>query len=118
MKRRVFGWYAEGLQGVPDIHLNHEAEGARSIYWMSSLRLEEGARLTRDDLGVELKKRNVDSRPVFPAISQYPIWGREVAPQPTALRVGRQAMNLPSGVCLRREQVDYVCRQIREVLGA
>ena len=118
MKRRVFDWYAEGLQGVPDIHLNHEAEGAHSIYWMSSLRLEEGARLTRDELGVELKKRNVDSRPVFPAISQYPIWGREVAPQPTALRVGRQAMNLPSGVCLRREQVDYVCRQIREILGA
>ena len=116
MKRRVFGWYAEGLHGVPDIHLNHEVAGAHSIYWMSSLRLDEGARLSRDELSVALKKRNVDTRPVFPAISQYPIWGREVTPQPVALRVGRQAMNLPSGVCLRREQVDYVCRQIREIL--
>ncbi len=116
MKRRVFGWYAEGLRGVPDIHLNRETAGAHSIYWMSSLRLDEGARMSRDDLGAALKKRNVDTRPVFPAISQYPIWGRELAPQPVALRVGRQGMNLPSGVCLRREQVDYVCRQIRELL--
>lgn len=118
MKRRIFGWYAEGLHGVRDIHLNSEADGAFSIYWMSSLRLEETARVSRDELGAELKKRNVDTRPVFPAISQYPIWGRELTSQPTALRVGQQAMNLPSGVCLRREQVDYVCRQIREVLGA
>lgn len=117
MKRRIFAWYAEGLHGVPGIHLNHEVDGARSIYWMSSLRLDEGAPITRDELGAALKKRNVDTRPVFPAISQYPIWGREIDPQPVALRVGRQAMNLPSGVCLRREQVDYVCRQIREILG-
>lgn len=118
MKRRIFGWYAEGLQGVPGIHPNFEAAGAFSIYWMSSLRLEESAKVGRDQLAAELKKRNVDTRPVFPAISQYPIWGREVTPQPTALRVGRQAVNLPSGVCLRREQVDYVCGQIREILGA
>ena len=39
------------------------------------------------------------------------------APLPTAKRIGLQALNLPSGVCLRREQVDYVCRCIREILS-
>lgn len=118
MKRRVFGWYVEGLQDVPGVHLNFEAAGAFSIYWMSSLRLDETVPISRNDLIAELKKRNVDTRPVFPAISQYPIWGREIIPQPTALRVSQQAINLPSGVCLRREQVAYVCRQIREILSA
>jgi perosamine synthetase len=116
MKRRIFEWYAEGLRGVPHIQLNHEVAGARSIYWMSSFLLDEKAGLTRDGLRDALKKRNVDSRPVFPAISQYPIWPLAQPPLPTAKRVGLQALNLPSGVCLRREQVDYVCRCIKEIL--
>jgi perosamine synthetase len=72
----------------------------------------------REALRAELKLRNVDTRPVFPAISQYPIWPREQAPQPNAKRIGDNAINLPSGVLLRREQVDYVCKQIRELAAS
>jgi perosamine synthetase len=117
MKRRVFQWYAEGLADVSCLRLNREVPGARSIYWMSSLFLNEDAPLGRDELQAELKKRNIDTRPVFPAISQYPIWERQIAPQPVALRVSLRGMNLPSGVCLRREEVDYICRNIRELLS-
>jgi perosamine synthetase len=117
-KRRIFGWYAEGLQNVSEIQLNYESEWARSIYWMSSLYLSETARLSRDELRAELKQRNIDTRCVFPAISQYPFWDRKQAPQPTALRVGNQAINLPSGVCLQREDVDYICRAIKDTLHA
>lgn len=117
MKRRLFSWYQEGLDGVPFITLNKEVEKARSIYWMSSLRVDELAPMSRDELIKQLKVRNVDSRPVFPAISQYPIWPRQQRPQPTALRVGLQAINLPSGVCLSKDEVMYVSRQVRELLN-
>jgi perosamine synthetase len=116
MKRRLFSWYKKGLEGVPYIHINQEVLGARSIYWMISIRLDESAPISRNDLMAELKKRNVDTRPVFPAISQYPIWQKRQNPQPTALRVGNQAINLPSGVCLTHEEVTYVCMQIRDLL--
>jgi perosamine synthetase len=118
MKRRLFSWYQEGLEGVPYITLNKEVEGARSIYWMSSLFLDEAAPVSRDDLIKLLKQENIDSRPVFPAISQYPIWPRQQRPQPTALRVGNQAINLPSGVCLTKDEVMYVTKHIRRILGA
>lgn len=117
LKRRLFSWYQEGLEGAPYITLNNEVEGARSIYWMSSLRLDESAPISRDDLMKRLKERNVDTRPVFPAISQYPIWPRQQQPQPTALRVGNQAINLPSGVCLSKDEVMYVAKQIQDILG-
>lgn len=116
MKRRLFSWYEEGLSDVPFISLNKEVEGARSIYWMCSLFLNEYAPLNRDDLIKKLKVVNIDTRPVFPAISQYPIWPRMQTAQPTALRVGLQAMNLPSGVCLTKDEVMYVCAQIRKLL--
>jgi perosamine synthetase len=118
MKRRVFQWYAEGLADVSCIRLSREVPGARSIYWMSSLFLKEDAPLERDELQAELKKRNIDTRSVFPAISQYPIWGRQITPQPVALRVGLRGMNLPSGVCLKRDEVAYVCECIKKVLIA
>jgi len=116
MKRRIFDWYQEGLADTPFITMNKEVEGARSIYWMSSLLLDEACPIYRDELMKLLKARNVDTRPVFPAISQYPIWPRQQAPQPTAMRVGQRAMNLPSGVCLTKDDIFYVAKQIRELI--
>jgi perosamine synthetase len=116
MKRRLFSWYQEGLHNTPFIHLNKEVDGARSIYWMSSLRLDEKAPIDRDSLIVALKRANIDSRPVFPAISQYPIWGHRQEPQLTSLRVGAQALNLPSGVCLKKDEVMYVAANIHKIL--
>jgi perosamine synthetase len=117
MKRRVFSWYEEILHDVPFITLNKEINEARSIYWMSSIRLDVDAPLSRDELMKILKSRNIDSRPVFPAISQYPIWPKQQSPQPIASLVGNQAINLPSGVCLSKDEVMYVARNIKELLS-
>lgn len=115
-KRRIFRWYDERLRGCPHVRLNHEVAGCHSIYWMTSIRVLPSARVSRDDLIRELKNVRIDTRPVFPAISQYPIWPTHQAAQPNALAIGQSAINLPSGVCLREEQVDYVCRSIRKFL--
>ena len=117
-KRRVFGWYAEALDGVPNVTLNHEAPGVRSIYWMTSILLDSAAGISRDHLREALKARNIDTRPVFPAISQYPIWNKAIEAGPTAARIGTQGINLPSGVRLRREQVEYVAEAIADTLAS
>lgn len=117
MKRRLFSWYEARLGSFLGIHLNKEVEGARSIYWMTSIRLDRSLQVSRDELISRLKKRNVDSRPVFPAISQYPIWAVRREPQPVALEIGNTAINLPSGVCLTKSEVMYVCDQIIDILG-
>ena len=116
-KRRIAAWYREGLSGVDGITTWHEAAWARSIYWMSSILVHEGQRLDRDGLRAELRRRNVDTRPVFPAISQYPIWPRQQAPQPNALHIGNHGINLPSGVRLTEDEVAYTCRAIRLAMG-
>lgn len=117
-KRRIFTWYYEELKDVEQVRLNYEMPWARSIYWMVSIYLNEDAGVSRDELMQKLKERNIDTRPVFPAISQYPIWPKEQEPQPIAFKVGNQAINLPSGVCLKREQVEYICKSICEILNS
>jgi perosamine synthetase len=116
-KRRIFSWYHEELEGLEQVKLNYETSWARSIYWMVSICLDESVDMRRDELMQKLKGKNIDTRPVFPAISQYPIWPKEQEPQPMALKIGNQAINLPSGVCLKREQVEYVCNSIRNIIS-
>ncbi len=117
-KRRIFSWYETGLADCKLLELNREDVWARSIYWMSSILLHENAGLSTKQLSEELKHRNVDTRPVFPAISQYPIWSKPQDAQPRAARIAAQGLNLPSGVCLKRQQVEYVCANIRKILQA
>jgi dTDP-4-amino-4,6-dideoxygalactose transaminase len=38
--------------------------------------------------------------------------------QRAASRLGNQGINLPSGVRLRREEADYICESIRQILDA
>ncbi len=84
---------------------------------MSSLRVLDTSALAAKDLCFELKKRNVDTRPVFPAISQYPYWVTKTIARPNSALLGESAINLPSGVCLKKNQVDYVCQQINQLTG-
>ena len=117
MKRRLFNWYEEGLRGMNGVYLNREVENAKSIYWMTSIRIDENLSLNRDELISALKERNIDSRPVFPSISQYPIWDKKQKSQPIASVIGRQALNLPSGVCLSKEEIMYICHNIKELVN-
>lgn len=113
MKRRIFAWYQKYLFANNTIKLNSEGLNSRSIYWMTSIELLDNSPVDRNELMQLLRRDQIDTRPVFPAISQYPIWDREdLVPRPVALHVGNHCMNLPSGVCLSEAQVQYVCARI------
>jgi perosamine synthetase len=115
-KRRIFGWYAEELDGVEGVALAREADWARSIYWMTSIRVNPEWGVSRDELRDALREAGVDSRPVFPAISQYPMWEHRQQPGAVAHAIGAEGVNLPSGVCLRRHQVARVGEAIRDAM--
>jgi len=113
MKRRIFNWYNCHLEGNPSVALNYEPQNSRSIYWMSSIEVLSSSPINRDQLMELLKADNIDTRPVFPAISQYPIWdSKDVQPQPVAFHVGNNCMNLPSGVGLTEAMVKYICSRV------
>jgi perosamine synthetase len=116
-KRRVFGWYAEELDGVPGLTLSHEAVG-RSIHWMTSVLVAPAtAGLDRDAVRAALRAEDIDTRPVFPAISRYPMWTRRQKPGAVADRIGSTGIKPPSGANLRRDEVARVGRVIRRMLA-
>ena len=72
----------------------------------------------RQEIFEALRKANIDTRPTFPAISQYPIWGDNVVAElENAKLVADKGINLPSGVGLSREEVTYVCKVLKSSLS-
>jgi len=116
MKRRIFDWYFEDLYDLKNIKLNKEVDDAKSIYWMTSIYINKKNKLSRDNLIKELKRNNIDTRPVFPPISEYPIWKKKYKAKTNAKLIGSSSINLPSGVCLKYEEVKYVCKYLKKYL--
>jgi perosamine synthetase len=117
-KVRIHGWYRQELHDVPGLEVHVGDPTARSTRWMTSVLVDGGAGVSRDELGDELRRHGIDTRPTFPALSTLPMWRSQAAEHPIARRVADAGLNLPSGVTLRRDQVTRVSTVIREIVSA
>ncbi len=116
-KRRIHGWYAEELDGLPGIDVQREIERSRSIYWMTNIRVSAASGLTRDGLRAYLDAHGIDTRPVFPSVGAYGFWGRPHVTPPVAAAIAAEGINLPSGVRLERSQVARVGSAVRAAVA-
>lgn len=115
-KRAIHARYARNFDGCDHIRLSGELPGCRAIHWMPSVEVLGCVAARRLELIAEMKRRNVDSRPVFYPISSMPMFER--AENPVAYRIGHAAINLPSGHSLTDDQIDYVSETVMTVCYA
>ncbi len=122
-KRRIFEWYREELSGIAGLGLNREPEGTKNSYWMVTATIDDRFDLPKSALMASLRAEGIDTRPFFYPLSSLPAfrsqggearWRRR---NPTAYRVSAQAINLPSALSLRREDVSRVCEALRTELA-
>ena len=114
MKRRMFDWYHDRLADVQGIEMFKEREGCLSNCSYPSILLDSGRPVSRDDLRAKLKERHIDTRPVFPRMSQFPHF--QTADTPVAAHVEKNGVNLPCAFSLAEEDVDRVVGAVREIL--
>ncbi len=122
MRRRNARLYNERLREVRGIGLPPEKEWAKNVYWMYSITVEDDYGLSRDDLMVELRKRGVDSRSFFIGMHRQPVFldmglfrGESY---PVTDELARKGLYLPSSSGLTVEQIDQVCRAVKEIQAA
>jgi perosamine synthetase len=121
-KREQFEWYRRELADVEGITMNAEPAETRNAYWMVTIVLDSKFGLNKTQLMERLAERGIDTRPFFHPLSSIPAYeGLEQA------RIARQrnkivygvspyAINLPSALCLSKEDVKIVCAELINVL--
>jgi perosamine synthetase len=105
------------LSGLKVIDFQGEISNSSAIHWMTSFTLKSDSPVSRDELISKLAAKNIDSRPVFPSISQYKIWGYEANTPENSKHIGSQGINLPSGVNLSKKAIERVSSEIIDILG-
>ena len=115
-KRQIFHWYQKRLGNIKGLLLNTEKKWAKNIYWMSSIVLDRDFGITREKVMIRLKERLVDTRPFFYPMSMFPMYKSRSINNPIAYHIGPNGINLPSGVNLTENQVDYISEQVKDVL--
>ena len=112
-KRRIFKWYKEYLQPKNNFILQEENSNSYSNYWMTNI-LITNKKCKRTNFIEYLRKNNIDSRPVFSPISEYPIWDRKLKAKRVSKIIGNNAINLPSGVTLTKGEIRYISNKIND----
>lgn len=118
-KREIFGWYKESLAGIGGFTLNSEPPDTRNSYWMVTVVLDEGLGIPKEKLMARLLERDVDSRPFFSPLSSLPAYEElkdvDLARARNAVSYGISpyGVNLPSALCLTRDDVELVSLALR-----
>lgn len=113
-RKELFEYYQERLKNVQGIKLNHEASWAKNVYWLISIEIDGYIESQRDEFIQKLKTKNIDSRPYFYPLSDMPMY--ENADTPMTHKVYQRGLFLPSYFDITKDEVNYICKEIINIL--
>jgi perosamine synthetase len=121
-KREIFSWYKNNLDDFPFLTLNAEAKETKNSFWMSSVVINDNLNWPKLTLMKALAEKKIDTRPFFSPLSSIPAYNFTEQAQKAkkqnkiSYSISKQALNLPSALSLSKEQVDYVCDVLIDIL--
>jgi perosamine synthetase len=114
-KRAIAAVYRAGLQDLPGVTLQEEADWARSSWWMTTLRIDAACGVDRDELAARLRADGVDSRPAFVPLHLLPHL-RQDGTLPVAEAIGGEGLSLPSSTSLTDSELEHVIGSVRRAM--
>jgi perosamine synthetase len=121
-KRQIFAWYEEHCCSLGGISLNYEAPGTKNTYWMVTAILDKRFGIEKLRLIEVMARKNIDCRPFFFPLSMIPAYNtrKEALKAQTrnniSYSISPYGINLPSGMDMSAEKVEYVCSALEEVM--
>lgn len=114
-KKKIYSWYKNCLSEIEGLQLSIEKEWAKSIHWMTSLVINDSINIEREYLRKKLLEARIDTRPLFPPISQFPMFNNYNNPNSEFLY--RRGINLPSALNLTEKDVNFVSKNIIKIVN-
>ncbi len=122
-KRRAFSWYYERLKDIPSIRLNNPGSDVLAAYWMVSIVWDQSLGIGKKDVRDALAVHGVDTRPFFSPLSSLEAYRHlhvESACRernPVSYDLANSGINLPSSLTITEQDVDLVCKHVRNLFS-
>jgi perosamine synthetase len=113
-RRQIFFWYRDRLSNIPGLRMNAERPGHYNNFYVPTIILEGDFAKTAQELMDELDRRKIRNRPFFRRISHFPMF--EPIHAPVADHLAENGVNLPCPTLLTEDDVDWVAKNVREIL--
>ena len=121
-KRLIFKWYKERLSENNLIKMNYESPNMRNSYWMTTIIYSDDLRLRKEDLISKLLIHGIQTRPFFNQLSKIPAYANNNEAKnarylnKNAALICHRGINLPSALCLKEDDIDFVCNKLEKIL--
>ncbi len=119
-RERVADWYNERLINIEGVRIPYIAPTTTRMSWFVYV-VRFRPPLNRDWILAALKARGIPSRPYFTPIHLQPFYvqkfGYERGDFPQAEAAGDSCLALPFSGVMTEEQVDRVCRALKEIVA-
>ena len=118
LRLKLAEMYDLRLADLEGVRLPPRAPWAKNIYWLYSIIIDDASDVTRDDLAQKLRDLGIETRPFFyPLHEQPPYKTNSKQSFPVSSWLSERGLSLPTASSVRSEDVDRVCRTIREVIS-
>lgn len=118
-RKRVAKWYCERLEKNDKLQIPYISPTTTRMSWFVYV-IQLGERINRNHVMTDLGKRGIPSRPYFPPIHLQPFYVKRFGNQrgsfPVAEKLGDICLALPFSGVMTKEEVNYVCENLVEVL--
>jgi perosamine synthetase len=117
-RQLIAKWYREFLSDISGLTWQGERDWARHVWWLFTVVMDEQVSFDRFELIDRLKDRGVEARQIIYPITQLPPYqdaSREHC-FPVADRVVDRGIQLPTWCGLTRDDVNYVCQCLTDLL--
>ena len=119
-RRNVYSRYAEGLSGIPGVKLMPEAEGCRSIQWLTAITVDPSTGKSFMDVINYMSEQNVECRPVWKPMHRQPVFAgcKYFTHGETSIsdKLFNTGICLPSASAMTEEEQGWVIECLKEVL--
>lgn len=105
--------YMRHLENTPNLTFPTVQSDTKNVYWLFSCIVKDNA--SRERLVEELKKRGIDARRFFYALTSMPPYSSEKS-NPISLDLSSRGISFPTYFDLSDENIAHICKEIDSIM--
>ena len=117
-KKAIYMRYKEAFKDLP-VQMNPYLSCSEPNYWLSCLTINEGEKVTPEDIRLALAKENIESRPIWKPMHMQPVYKNNdfimAEDKPVSEDIFARGICLPSDNKMTKQQQDIVIESVKQL---